>query len=89
MLFVDGKIIFIDNTVLEFTESVTPLRHRYRYQYMKPDRSLIFRYDNAPHHPEISTYPHHKHYHDRIVESNPVHLRQVVEEIIDYISGRI
>lgn len=21
----------------------------------------IFRYDNAPHHPEISTHPHHKH----------------------------
>ena len=22
---------------------------------------IVFRYDNAPHHPEIATHPHHKH----------------------------
>ncbi len=86
-LFVEGKIVFIDNTVLEFSESVTPERTRYRYQYMKADGELIFRYDNVPHHPEISTYPHHKHYPDRIIESHFDGMKQVIEEVIDYIIG--
>lgn len=85
-LFVDGKIVFFDNTTLEFTESMTPERFKYRYQYMKTDGSLIFRYDNVPHHPEISTFPDHKHCQNKIVESSPVNLKQVVEEIIDLIT---
>jgi len=86
-LFVDGKIVFFDNTILEFTESITPERFKYRYQYMKADGSLIFRYDNVPHHPEISTFPDHKHYQNKILDSSPADLKQVVEEIIDFITG--
>lgn len=33
---------------------------KYSYSYIKDDK-LILRYDNAPHHPEIQTHPHHKH----------------------------
>ena len=28
---------------------------------MTVNDEMVFRYDNAPHHPEIATYPHHKH----------------------------
>jgi hypothetical protein len=28
---------------------------------MDADNRLIFRYDNAPHHPEVASFPHHKH----------------------------
>ncbi len=35
VLLVDGKIEFFDDTVLEFTESRTPGRYRYRFQYMQ------------------------------------------------------
>lgn len=44
--------------------------------------NLIFRYDNVPHHPEIATFPDHKHYPDKIVESESIDLKQVLEEII-------
>ncbi len=84
-LFVQGRIVFLDGTILEFTESITPERLKYRYHYMKGDGTLIFRYDNMPHHPELSTFPHHKHYQNGIVESTIVDLKQVVEEIIDFI----
>jgi len=60
-LFVNGKIVFNDSTILEFTESITPDRLRYRYQYMESNGILIFRYDNVPHHPKLYTFPHHKH----------------------------
>jgi len=35
--------------------------HDYVYQYLDPQGKRVFRYDDAPHHPEISTHPHHLH----------------------------
>ena len=82
-LFLNERIVFLNNTILQFTESITPERHRYRFQYMQKDGSLIFRYDNVPHHRQLATFPHHKHYPDQVVESNPIDLKQVFEEIIE------
>ncbi|MEA2039571.1 MAG: DUF6516 family protein [Thermodesulfobacteriota bacterium] len=78
-------IVFYNGDILEFTESITPARIRYRYHYMNGDGALIFRYDNVPHHTEISTFPHHKHLREKIVGSSHVDLRQVVEEVIENI----
>jgi hypothetical protein len=35
--------------------------YNYAYQYLDPQGERILRYDDAPHHPEISTHPHHLH----------------------------
>ena len=48
-LFVEGEVVFFNETVLEFTVSITPEKERYHYQYMRSDHTLIFRYDNVPH----------------------------------------
>ena len=85
ILFADGRIVFYDGSILEFTETVTPDRFRYRYHYMDVEKNLIFRYDNVPHHREIPSFPDHKHYPTEVVESEAVHLRQVIEEIIGVI----
>ena len=85
ILFADGKIVFYNGSILEFTESITPDRFKYRYHYMNTKGNLIFRYDNIPHHREIATFPDHKHYQDAVVESEPVDLRHVIEEIISII----
>jgi len=85
ILFADGRVEFYNGSILEFTESITPDRFRYRYQYMNANGSLIFRYDNVPHHPEITSFPDHKHYPDKVIESEAVDLRQAIEEIISII----
>ncbi len=85
MLFADGKIVFHNDSILEFTESITPERFKYRYHYMDINGNLIFRYDNVPHHRELSTFPDHKHYTDRVVESETIDFKQVIEEIISII----
>jgi hypothetical protein len=85
ILFADGKIVFYNGSILEFTESITPDRFKYRYHYMDSEGNLIFRYDNVPHHREIAGFPDHKHYPDTVVESERVDLRQVIGEIIDII----
>ena len=33
----------------------------YAYQYLDPQGERIFRYDDASHHPDVSTHPHHLH----------------------------
>jgi hypothetical protein len=60
-----GDITFVDGALLHFRELVdlesNPSRLMYSYHYQRADTSLVFRYDDTPHHPEISTFPHHKH----------------------------
>jgi hypothetical protein len=57
--------------------------------YMEGNGNLIFRFDNVPYHPQLSTFPHHKHDKNKTAESGPVDLKKVVEEIIDYVNGKL
>jgi hypothetical protein len=57
---------------------------KYSYHLMKGDK--VIRWDNVPHHREISTYPHHKHENDEIMESGNMDVGMVLEEI-EAISG--
>jgi hypothetical protein len=53
-----------------------------RYNYLSPINKAIFRYDNASHHKEIRTYPHHKHMaNGRVEESEEKEIIQVKKEI--------
>ena len=59
------RVFFWDDSYLDIYEVVStelgyPVRIHYAYTYMRQGRH-VFRYDNAPHHPEIVTHPHHKH----------------------------
>lgn len=35
--------------------------HHYAYVYLDAQGQRVFQYDDAPHHPELSTHPHHVH----------------------------
>jgi hypothetical protein len=48
---------------------------------------LIFRYDNAEHHPEIATYPHHKHLRDKVLPSQLVSLKEVLNQVISKLAA--
>lgn len=82
--YINGTIIFKDETILEFTEvkdiDLIP-KIKYRYHYMSSQNELIFRYDNAKHHKELDTFPHHKHIKDIELESSEVDLFEVLLEI--------
>jgi 5-deoxy-D-glucuronate isomerase len=49
---------------------------------MKGDK--VIRWDNVPHHNEISTYPDHKHENDKIKESTKMVIDRVLEEIENF-----
>ncbi len=86
-----GKLVFIDGSHLNFLEYVRlvegkPIKLRYRYHYSNAEGRPAFRYDNAPHHPEVETHPHHKHLSNGRVEaaSEPT-LKAVLEETIEHL----
>lgn len=89
---IQGRVKFYDGSLFEFSEMVT-LRGkqikkiRYSYHYQTSEQNLIFRYDNADHHPHIPTYPHHKHVGSHIEPAFPPDLSDVLREIDQIIYG--
>ena len=58
--FIKGHITFVDGSTLEFSEQL-PTEQKFRLHYMDAQNDLIARWDSAPHHKEVSTFPFHKH----------------------------
>lgn len=81
------RVFFWDDSYLDVYEVVStelgyPVRVLYAYAYLRQGEH-VFRYDNAPHHPEIVTHPHHKHIGagERPAPSDQPTLNQVLHEI--------
>jgi len=88
---ISGEIEFIDDSELSFmelknTEQVE--KKKYKYHYMNNAKEMIFRYDNAKHHPEINTFPHHKHTQGEIDKSAEPELIDVLSEIQERLKNR-
>ena len=86
-----GRITFRDGSKLDFLEYIVikdrkVTRISYRYNFRDSRGKLIFRYDNAPHYPNLSTFPRHKHLSNgRVVESEEPSLPNVLKEIISIV----
>jgi len=65
-LNIQVRLRFPQGELFEFNEAVIfkagKLQHlNYRYHLQDKKRHCVFRYDNTPHHPEVETFPEHKH----------------------------
>lgn len=58
----------------------------YSYYWLRTDNSIIFGWDNAPHHKEVDTFPHHKHVGGKVESSAQTNLKEVLEYIRDFLS---
>ena len=83
--FIQGNLEFLDNSFLFFKEYIDLQdfieKLSYSFHYQDQDNSLIFRYDNAKHKPDLG-YANHKHIKDKIVPSAIPNIEQVIIEII-------
>ena len=90
--YIRGTLTFIDLSSLEFAIYVVEkgkklVFDKYRFQYIDSRKRLIFRYDNAPHYKDISTFPNHKHLKDgRVIESTFPRFPEILEEITTFIA---
>ncbi len=88
-LVIHADIVFIDGSVLHIREYIEAKfkieRISYAYQHQSKDGELIFRYDNAPHKPELG-FKEHKHTNDgKITEDSLPDICKLMDEIIKYL----
>ncbi len=58
--FLKIKAELMDGSVLYIREFVSENEYSYSFQWQK-NGNLLIRWDNAPHHRHLETFPHHKH----------------------------
>lgn len=78
------KATLIDNSILYIRELNTIAENKYSYHWQTRTGKLICRWDNAPHYPEIKTFPHHKHERapENILSSEEITLEKVLKVIL-------
>lgn len=83
--FIAGMLELSDGSELHFREFVDVTkpepRLMYVYHHQDANNQLVFRYDNAPHHPPLSQ-AEHKHTPSGVKTSSSPTLEQVIDEIL-------
>ncbi len=79
----DGSLLELGEVIILRNGQITKLRYSYHYQDASGE--LIFRYDNAPHYPNIPTHPHHKHVGLVVEPAQAPDLSEVLREIDELI----
>lgn len=81
-----ARLILFDGTILWIREIWIRERiEAYSYYWLRPDESVIIGWDNAPHHKEVVSFPHHKHLGNRVEPSDERDLKKVMEFIRNFL----
>lgn len=87
--YISGKMLLTDQSELHFSEYVITepdvQRLKYRYHLQSAEKKLLARWDNAPHHPEVSSHPHHLHLADSVKESEPMDIQRVLRSLVQFL----
>ena len=75
-----GHLLEISEAVLMEGDRLNILSYSYHFQ--DPYNALIFRYDSAPHHRGLPTFPHHKHLPNAVTPSIKPTVQQVIQEAL-------
>lgn len=66
---------------------VQRLKYRYHLQ-TAADKTLIVRWDNVAHHPQIATYPHHRHDNSgEVYPSPPMDIAQLLDAVLTFVAS--
>jgi Family of unknown function (DUF6516) len=89
------RITLVDGSFVEMTERVLEVHGRlevtkYRHHWQDGHGVLIKRWDNAPHHPAVQTFPHHLHDRgeDRVVSHRAITGLEALQYILDEVEER-
>lgn len=83
--YLKGKLEFINGSTLYFFEFVeiqndTPVLAKYKYQWQSFEGELLKRWDNAPHHKELDTFPDHVHDPNGVYSSPAMNLESILDK---------
>ena len=79
--YIKIKAIIINNTELFIREYTDEKERSYSYHWQDENKNLILRWDNAPHHSRIVTFPHHKHVKEKVKENFNIDCFSIIKEI--------
>ena len=88
--YVRGVLILIGGFELHIAEYVVTepvlTRPKYRYHLQTSDGKLVSRWDNVPHHPDVATFPDHRHDdQDGVHPTSPVSVPDVLDAVLRFI----
>ena len=86
---IGGSITFKDGSLFHFKEVLLAKNRHYRFHYMDERNNLISRWNNAPHHKDLKTFPHHIHLPNGINESKRVTLLDVLDKIENIVVAKL
>jgi len=79
------RVLLTDDFLL-FVREYSDIRERnYSYHWQDREGRLVMRWDNAWHHGDIETYPHHVHHGNKILPSYHISCVEILKEIEDEI----
>ncbi len=85
LAYLKGRITFIDGSQLAVAEIVSPTTKAYRFQYMDRQHRTLLRWDTAPHHRHLKSFPFHLHTVHGVTESTPINLPLVLRAIQEHL----
>ena len=77
-----------DGSLLHAREFFNAEERHYSFHWQAEGGTLIVRWDDAPHHRALETFPYHLHEGEEVKMSLPVSLREVLAEIAKRIGTR-
>lgn len=77
--FHDGSRFFALEE-LKMRRQQSLMRIVFSFHYQQADGALIFRYENSPHYPDLSTFPSHEHIGDEVVAAGPPGLADMLRD---------
>ncbi|MBI5839768.1 MAG: hypothetical protein HZB19_06670 [Chloroflexi bacterium] len=87
--YIRGVLTLIRGYELHIAEYVVTepqfKRLKYRFHLQSSESQMIARWDNAPHHPEIKTYPDHLHIAEKVKPNQPVDIPRVLTLVLSFI----
>ena len=81
--FLDGSLLQVEEVLV--VRALAIVKVRYNYHYQRADGTEVFRYDNAPHYPDLPGFPEQKHEGDQVLSAPAPDLSQVLRETDGYL----
>ncbi|MCF8090676.1 MAG: DUF6516 family protein [Desulfotignum sp.] len=82
--YVRMQIVLIDNSVLHVREYNDEFERNYSFHWQDSQGAFLLRWDNAPHHNHLKTFPNHMHKNDLIEESDVISIKEVLKYITSF-----
>jgi len=75
------RAVLKDASTLHVTELHTADFQKYSYHWQAGNGDILLRWDNAPHHKELKTFPHHRHEENKVLPSHRITVDELIEEL--------